>query len=98
MPVTLKATQLLQNASFLKSKNWRPNFLFASHRNFKRPKNREDSSDFDDFLTEMIATALAIIFKIFESPFCERAQKCYEKLANKFKKPRAKYRETPLAV
>ena len=42
--------------------------------NFNRPKNREDSSDFDDFLTESIATALAIIFKIFESPFCERTQ------------------------
>ena len=52
--------------------------------NFNRPKNREDSSDFDDFLTESIATALAIIFKIFESPFCERAQNFYEKLAKNF--------------
>ena len=31
-------------------------------RNFKRPKNHEDSSDLDDFLTESIATAQAIIF------------------------------------
>ena len=31
-------------------------------KNFKRPKNREDGSDFDDFLTELIATALAITF------------------------------------
>ena len=64
--------------------------------NFNRPKNREDSSDFDDFWTESIATALAIIFKIFESPFCEQTQQFYEKLAKIFKKARAKYRETPL--
>ena len=30
---------------------------------FKRPKSREDSSDFDDFLTEWIALTWAIISK-----------------------------------
>jgi len=50
-------------------------------QNFKRPKNCEDSSDIEDFLTDSIATALAIIFKIFESPFCEQTHKFYEKLA-----------------
>ena len=58
-----------------------------SKENFNRPKNREDSSDFDDLLTESIATALSIIFKIFESPFCEGTQKLYEKLANNFETP-----------
>ena len=38
----------------------------------------ERSFDFDDFLTESIATPLAIIFQIFESPFRERTQKIYE--------------------
>ena len=146
--MTLKPTQLLQNASFLKTKNWRPDFFGSTRRclghqnpkkmflletywsylinfvifrarygethdamvssaiafcighthtpptlsgqlqlrNFKRPKNREDSSDFDDFLTESIATALAIIFLIFESPFCKRTQKNYEMFAKIFEK------------
>ena len=35
---------------------------------FKRPKNREDSSDFDDFWTELIALTWAIISQIFAPP------------------------------
>ena len=30
------------------------------NRNFKRPKNREDSSDFDDFRSKLIAATQAI--------------------------------------
>ena len=37
-------------------------------RNFKRPENREDSSDFDDFWTVLIATTRSIISEIFASP------------------------------
>ena len=33
----------------------RPSVRKFAVQNFKRPKNREDSSDFDDFLTESIA-------------------------------------------
>ena len=33
--------------------------------NFKRPKNREDSSNFDNFLTESIAATIPIISKFF---------------------------------
>ena len=32
-------------------------------KNFKRPKNREDSSDFDDFLTKTIALTRSSFFK-----------------------------------
>ena len=34
-------------------------------KNLKRPKNREDSSDFDDFWTELIALTWAIISNFF---------------------------------
>ena len=37
-------------------------------RNFKRPENHEDSSDFDDFWTVLIATTRSIISEIFASP------------------------------
>ena len=33
---------------------------------FKRPKNREDGSDFDDFWTESIVSTQSIFSKIFE--------------------------------
>ena len=33
---------------------------------FKRPKNREDGSDFDDFRTKKIAATQAVSWKIFE--------------------------------
>ena len=32
--------------------------FFAEQQNFERLKNREDGSDFDDFLTESIASAV----------------------------------------
>ena len=35
---------------------------------FKRPKNREDGSDFDDFLMKSIATTQTFFSKIFASP------------------------------
>ena len=41
-------------------------------KNFKRPKNRKDSSDLDENLTESIAAMRSIISKIFVGP---RAQK-----------------------
>ena len=37
----------------------------AKFSNFKRLKNREDSSDFDDFLTESIVTTRTFFSKIF---------------------------------
>ena len=36
-------------------------------KNFKLPKNREDSSDFDDFLTESIAAMRSIISPKFQA-------------------------------
>ena len=36
--------------------------------NFERLKNREDSSDFDDFLTKMIASTRSIFWKTFARP------------------------------
>ena len=46
--------------------------------NFKRPKNREDSSDLDENLTESIAAMRSIISKIFGAA---RAQKnCFQNL------------------
>ena len=33
---------------------------------FKRPKNREDGSDFDDFWTESIVSTQSIFLKMFE--------------------------------
>ena len=37
-------------------------------RNFKRPKNREDSSDFDDFWTKSIATTQTFFRKFSRLP------------------------------
>ena len=38
---------------------------------FKRPKNREDGSDFDDFWTESIVSTQSIFSKIFERKIIE---------------------------
>ena len=43
--------------------------------NFKRLKNREDSSDFDDFWTESIATTRTFFSKIFAPPKFSRRRK-----------------------
>ena len=40
--------------------------------NFKRSKNREDSSDLDENLTELIATAQAIFKKSFRKKFTKK--------------------------
>ena len=41
------------------------NSTFSAPQNFERPKNREDSSDFDDFWTKWIAPTRSIILKKF---------------------------------
>ena len=51
--------------------------------NFKRPKNREDSSDLDDFLTESIAAMQAIIFEILARRRRQKLRKTFEKLRKK---------------
>ena len=40
------------------------NSTFLHPKNFERPKNREDSSDFDDFWTKLIASTRSKISKI----------------------------------
>ena len=40
----------------------------SSRRNFEWPKNREDHSDFDDFLTELIVLTRSTFSKFFASP------------------------------
>ena len=60
--VTLKNSQPLQIGTSLVSR--RPS---RSCKIFKRPKNREDSSDFDDFLMKTIATTRICFSKIFVS-------------------------------
>ena len=54
-----------------------------SAENFKRPKNREDGSDLDDFLTESIASMQTIISEIF-------ARRCRTNLRENFAKLREK--------
>ena len=49
----------------LLQKKRRPHTVKIFLKNFKRPKNREDRSDFEDFLTELIAMTSAIISKNF---------------------------------
>ena len=51
--------------------------------NFKRPKNLEDSSDLDDFLTESIAAMQAIIFETLARRRRQKLQKTFEKLRKK---------------
>ena len=46
-------------------------------KNFKRPKNREDSSDLDENLSESIAALQAIISKILVAPGAQK--KCFRK-------------------
>ena len=55
----------------------------TSGQNFKWPKNREESSDLDDFLTESIAATRTIIFEIF-------ARRCRQKLRKSFEQLREK--------
>ena len=43
--------------------------------NFNLPKNREESSDLDDFLTESIAATQAIIFEILAVVTREKLRK-----------------------
>ena len=51
--------------------------------NFNWPKNREDSSDLDDFLTESIAATRTIIFEIFARRCRQKLRKTLEKLGEK---------------
>ena len=51
-------------APFLRQKFW---VAPLCARNFKRLKNREDKSDFDDFRTKLIAPTQTFISKIFVS-------------------------------
>ena len=51
---------------------------------FKRPKNREDGSDFDDFWTESIASMQSIFSKFFErTNYCrsDRIDRSYRSMA-----------------
>ena len=43
------------------------NQITKTTENFKRPKNREDGSDFDDFWTKSIASTRSVFWKIFAS-------------------------------
>ena len=51
--------------------------------NFKWPKNCEDSSDLDDFLTESIAATRTIIFEIFARRCRQKLRKTLETLGEK---------------
>ena len=51
--------------------------------NLKRSKNRENSSDLDDFLTESIAAMQAIIFETLVRRRLEKLKKTFEKLCKK---------------
>ncbi len=48
--------------------------------NFKRPKNREDSSDFDDSWTESIAAPQSTISENFAAPLSQKLRENFEKL------------------
>ena len=50
--------------------------LKVGSANFKRPKNREDGSDFDDFWTKSIAAMQPIFWNFFDGP------KNFQNLAN----------------
>ena len=52
---------------------------------FKRPKNRQDSSDFDDFLAKIIAATRPIFWKFFERSIKtnKRTKKPNERLKNR---------------
>ena len=57
--------------------------LKRAAENFKWPKNREESSDLDDFLTESIAATRIIIFEIFARNCRQKLRKTLEKLGEK---------------
>ena len=53
-----------KNGEHYRASEGRPRYSKRTE-NFKRPKNREDSSDLDENLTESIAAMRSIISKIF---------------------------------
>ena len=61
--LTLKNSQLLQIGTSLDAST-----MIVTFKIFKRPKNREDNSDFDDFLTESIAATQTFFSEIFARP------------------------------
>ena len=48
------------------------NSIFLAPQNFERPKNREGSSDFDDFWTKLIASTRSAFRKIFRANVFEK--------------------------
>ena len=52
---------LRPNGAILGGKRPFENSIFLAPQNFERLKNREDSSDFDDFWTKLIASTLSNI-------------------------------------
>ena len=68
--IVIRFAQILgRSAEF--AKKWHVDFSrvfgrdFSEQQNFERLKNREDSSDFDDFWTDLIAMTRSIISKNF---------------------------------
>ena len=54
-------------------------------KKFKRPKNREDSSDFGDFRTKQIVSVQPIFWKIFKrTKRTKRFRKIFEKIRKNF--------------
>ena len=66
--------------------------------NFERLKNREDNSDFDDFLTKTIASTRSSFFEIFASKKFSRWQKkfCDERTSERTSLIYLSYLGTPL--
>ena len=64
-------------------------------KKFKRPKNREDSSDFDDFRTKRIVSARPIVWKIFERTKRTKIFRKIQKLFEKNRKVRIEIISTP---
>ena len=58
-------------------------FFDERPQNFKRPENRKDGSDLDDFLTESIAAMQAIIFESLARRRRQKLPKTFEKLRKK---------------
>ena len=92
--ITLKNSQLLQIGTSLVSR--RPS---RPCKIFKRPENREDSSDFDDFLMKTIATTQTFFSDIFDSPKFSRQRKIFatsapasERVNERTKKKEVRYR------
>ena len=57
--------------------------LKRAAENFKWPKNREDSFDLDDLLTESIAATRPIFFENFVRRCHQKVRKTLEKLGEK---------------